>query len=86
MTTTTSDSRAMIEVIPVVVDGSNNVVTKGVATLLTLEEFGERMASEGVLPQAAYQAPAAAADTAALKTQFDALLAKLVAAGLMASS
>lgn len=33
-----------------------------------------------------YQAPAAAADVAALKTQFDALLAKLVAAGLMAAS
>jgi hypothetical protein len=33
-----------------------------------------------------YQAPAAAADVAALKTQFDALLSKLVAAGLMASS
>lgn len=33
-----------------------------------------------------YQAPAAAVDVAALKTQFDALLAKLVAAGLMAAS
>lgn len=32
-----------------------------------------------------YQAPAAAADVAALKVQFDALLAKLVAAGLMAA-
>ena len=86
MTTTTSDSRAMIEVIPVVVDGSNNVITKGVATLLSLEEFGERLASVGALPQAAVQDPAAAADVAALKTQFDALLAKLKAAGLMASA
>lgn len=32
------------------------------------------------------QAPAAAADVAALKTQFDALLTKLVNAGLMAAS
>lgn len=36
--------------------------------------------------KAAYQAPAAAADTAALKAQFDALLAKLVTAKLMAAS
>jgi hypothetical protein len=33
-----------------------------------------------------YQAPAAAADVAALKVQFDALLGKLVTAGLMAAS
>lgn len=33
-----------------------------------------------------YQAPAPAADVAALKTQFDALLGKLVTAGLMAAS
>jgi hypothetical protein len=32
------------------------------------------------------QAPAAAADVAALKTQFDALLTKLVNAGAMAAS
>ena len=38
----------------------------------------------GMMKQAANQMPAAAADTAALKTQFDALLAKLKAAGLMA--
>ncbi len=40
----------------------------------------------GVVKRADYQAPAAAADVAALKTQFDALLAKLVAAGLMSAS
>lgn len=38
------------------------------------------------ITQMPYQAPAAAADVAALKTQFDALLTKLVNAGLMASS
>jgi hypothetical protein len=38
----------------------------------------------GMVRQAANQAPAAAADTAALKTQFDALLTKLKAAGIMA--
>ena len=39
-----------------------------------------------VSSQMPYQAPAAAADVAALKTQFDALLAKLVTAKLMAAS
>ena len=39
----------------------------------------------GVVLQAAVQNPAVAADVAALKTQFDALLTKLKAAGLMAS-
>ena len=38
----------------------------------------------GTVLQAAVQNPAAAADVAALKTQFDALLTKLKAAGLMA--
>ncbi len=38
----------------------------------------------GTVKQAANQTAAAAADTAALKTQFDALLSKLKAAGLMA--
>lgn len=41
-------------------------------------------AKPGVAKQMPYQAPAAAADVAALKTQFDALLAKLVASGAMA--
>ena len=39
----------------------------------------------GTVKQAAVQNPAAAADVAALKTQFDALLTKLKAAGQMAS-
>lgn len=39
----------------------------------------------GTVRQAANQQAAAAADTAALKTQFDALLTKLKAAGLMAA-
>lgn len=39
----------------------------------------------GTVKQSAVQNPAAAADVAALKTQFDALLTKLKAAGLMAS-
>lgn len=39
----------------------------------------------GLVRQSATQAPAAATDVAALKTQFDALLTKLKAAGLMAS-
>lgn len=40
----------------------------------------------GTVRQAAVQNPAAAADVAALKTQFDALLTKLKTAGLMASA
>lgn len=40
----------------------------------------------GTVKQSAYQAPAAAADVAALKVQFDELVAKLVTAGLMAAS
>lgn len=40
----------------------------------------------GTVKKSAYQAPAAAADVAALKAQFDALVVKLVAAGIMASS
>lgn len=91
MTTTTNDSRVMLEVIPVVLDGSNNVITKGVAQLLTLEEFVARLpaateAAAGTVLQMEVQDPAAAADTAALKAQFDALLTKLKAAGLMATS
>lgn len=40
----------------------------------------------GTVKKSAYQAPAAAADVDALKAQFDALVVKLVAAGIMASS
>jgi len=40
----------------------------------------------GTVKKAAYQAPAAAADVAALKAQLDALVVKLVAAGQMAAS
>jgi hypothetical protein len=40
----------------------------------------------GTVKQAVVQNAAAAADTAALKTQFDALLVKLKNAGLMASA
>ncbi|WP_443699024.1 head fiber protein [Pseudomonas sp.] len=40
----------------------------------------------GTVKKAAYQAPAAAADVAALKVQFDALVAKLVAAGIMSAT
>ena len=43
-------------------------------------------ATAGVVKQAAVQNPAAAADVATLKTQFDALLTKLKTAGLMASA
>ena len=43
-------------------------------------------ATAGVVKQSAVQNPAVASDVAALKTQFDALLVKLKAAGLMASA
>lgn len=91
MTPTTNDSRVMIEVIPVVLDGSNNVITKGVAQLLTLEELVARLpaateATAGTVQQMEVQDPAAAADVATLKAQFDALLTKLKDAGLMATS
>lgn len=52
----------------------------------TLKKAKATTAKVGVAKQMAYQAPAAAADVAALKTQFDALLAKLVTSGQMASS
>lgn len=42
--------------------------------------------TNGTVKQSAYQAPAAAADVAALKAQLDALVVKLVAAGIMAGS
>lgn len=41
--------------------------------------------TQGTVLRAAAQNPAAAADVAALKTQFDALLVKLKASGQMAS-
>ena len=40
----------------------------------------------GTVKKSAYQAPAAAADVAALKAQFDALVVKLVAAGIMSAT
>lgn len=40
----------------------------------------------GLVKKADYQAPAAAADVAALKAQLDALVVKLVAAGQMSAS
>lgn len=97
MAIVTGDARAMVEVIPVVVDADDNIISKGVPTLLSMAEFGERLVAEGgvaaastgtrgVVFQAQTQAPAAAADVAALKTQFDALLTKLKAAGLMANA
>lgn len=43
MTTTTNDQRAMVEIIPVVLNDSDEVVTKGVPMLLTLEELAERL-------------------------------------------
>lgn len=92
----TLDPDSLIEITPIVKDGSDQV-SHGVAFRMTLGELGSYLASGGAIPsatptvkgvvnQAAYQAPAAAADVAALKTQFDALVVKLVAAGLMAGS
>jgi hypothetical protein len=49
----------------------------------SLKHASAKPGKAGVAKQMPYQAPAAAADTAALKTQFDALLTKLVEAGLM---
>jgi len=40
----------------------------------------------GTVKKSAYQAPAAAADVATLKAQLDALVVKLVAAGIMSAS
>lgn len=60
-----------------VIDGEN-VTTLGVPVLTE-----SAVAAASQMP---YQAPAAAADVAALKAQFDALLGKLVTAGLMAAS
>ena len=48
-----------------------------------ITEVNAEVPTTTVMP---YQAPAAAADVAALKVQFDALLGKLVTAGLMAAS
>ena len=49
------------------------------------DEASSTATSAGTVRQATAQNPAAAADVAALKTQFDALLARLKAAGQMAS-
>ncbi|UZS00922.1 head fiber protein [Pseudomonas phage vB_PsaM_M1] len=48
-----------------------------------ITEINAEVPDTNIMP---YQAPAAAADVAALKVQFDALLGKLVTAGLMAAS
>ena len=48
-----------------------------------ITEVNAEVPTTTVMP---YQAPAAAADVAALKVQFDDLLGKLVTAGLMAAS
>jgi len=48
-----------------------------------ITEVNAEVPDTNIMP---YQAPATAADVAALKTQFDALLGKLVTAGLMAAS
>ena len=48
-----------------------------------ITEINAEVPDTNIMP---YQAPAAAADVAALKAQFDALLGKLVTAGLMAAS
>lgn len=60
----------------------------GAGYIKAVQDLAEQInAGEGSgFTQMPYQAPAAAADVAALKTQFDALLGKLVTAGLMASS
>lgn len=56
------------------------------APTLKVTTSGGTTSAVNVSTKMPYQAPAAAADVAALKTQFDALLSKLVASGLMASS
>lgn len=92
----TLDPDSLINITPIVKDGSDQK-THGVAFRMTLGELGAYLASGGAIPaatttvlgvvkQSAYQAPAAAADVAALKAQLDALVVKLVAAGLMAGS
>lgn len=89
MTTTTNDSRVMLEVIPVVLDGSNNVITKGVAQLLTLEELVARLPAAAVttagtvLQGVAVADAAGAAPTAA---EFLALLDSLRDAGVLATA
>jgi len=52
----------------------------------TLARAASTASKAGVAKQMPVQAVAAAADVAALKVQFDALLAKLKTAGLMASA
>lgn len=89
MTTTTNDSRVMLEVIPVVLDGSNNVITKGVAQLLTLEELVARLpaatlTTNGTVEQGVAVADAAGANPTA--AEFLALLTSLRNAGIIATA
>lgn len=92
----TLDPDSLIKITPIVKNGADQV-SHGVSFYMTLGELGAYFATGGVIPaattttngtvkQAAYQAPAAAADVAALKAQVDALVVKLVAAGSMAGS
>lgn len=92
----TLDPDSLIKITPIVKDGANQV-SHGVSFYMTLADLGAYFASGGVIPtatptvlgvvkQSVVQNPAAAADVAALKTQFDSLLTNLKTAGLMASS
>lgn len=92
----TLDPDSLIEITPIVKNGSTQV-SHGVAFKMTLGELGSYLASGGAIPtatttvfgvvkQSVVQNPAAAADVAALKTQFDTLLTNLKTAGLMATS
>lgn len=61
-------------------------MTTGIPRTLAKAAKKNSTTKAGPMKKIAYQAPAAAADVAALKTQFDALLTKLVASGHMAAS
>lgn len=92
----TLDPDSLIKITPIVKDAANQV-SHGVAFYMTLGELGAYFATGGVIPaattttngtvkQSVVQNPAAAADVAALKTQFDTLLSNLKTAGVMATS
>lgn len=90
----TLDPDSMVEITPVVKDGST-IVSHGTPFRMTLSDFGAYLASGGAIPvatttvkgvvnQAAAQADFVGADVTALKVELNAFLAKLEAAGIVA--
>lgn len=91
------NANSFIEVRPVTLDVDSNPVSYGVPILVKLSDLATYFSSAGTVPaattsevggvlQAEAQANFAGADVAALEVELNAFLAKLVAAGIVASA